>query len=59
MRPFNNLKIMKQDSFRLILKSSVSMYECSGSQFFRTTSKIQSARETFDKSRLVMTLLPT
>ena len=28
----------KQDSFRHILKSSVSMYESSGSQFFRTTT---------------------
>ena len=30
----------KQDSFRHLLKSSASMYECSGSQFFRTTTGI-------------------
>ena len=33
------------------------MYESSGSQFFSTTDRIQSGRETFDKSRLVMTFL--
>ena len=31
----------KQDSFRHIFKSSASMYESSGSQFFRTTTGIQ------------------
>ena len=30
----------KEDSFRQILKSSASMYESSGSQFFRTTTGI-------------------
>ena len=40
----------KQDSFRHILKSSASMYESSGSQFFRTTTRIQSRPDTFDGS---------
>ena len=31
----------KQDSFRHIFKNSASMYESSGSQFFRTTTGIQ------------------
>ena len=47
----------KQDSFRHILKSSASMYESSVSQFFRTTSWIQSRSAAFDESMLVMTLL--
>ena len=33
------------------------MYESSGSQFFRTTTGIQSGPDTFDKSRFVMTFL--
>ena len=33
------------------------MYESSGSQFFRTTTGIQSGPDTFDESRLVMTFL--
>ena len=33
------------------------MYETSGSQFFRTTTGIQSGLGTFGKSRLVMTIL--
>ena len=33
------------------------MYESSGSQFFRTTTGIQSGPEAFDKSRFVMTFL--
>ena len=33
------------------------MYESSGSQFFRTTTGIQSGPDAFDKSRLVMTFL--
>ena len=49
----------KQDSFRHILKSSASMYESSGSQFFRTTTGIQSGPDVFDKSRLVMNLVVT
>ena len=55
MRPSNNLK--KQDSFRQILKSSAGMYERSGSQFFRTTTGIQSGPDDFDKSRFIMTFL--
>ena len=49
----------KQDSFRHILKSSASMYESSGSQFFRTTTEIQSGLDAFDESRFVMTFLTT
>ena len=33
------------------------MYESSGSQFFRTTTGIQSGPDAFDESRLAMTLL--
>ena len=33
------------------------MYESSGSQFFRTTTGIQSGPDAFDDSRLVMTFL--
>ena len=33
------------------------MYESSGSQFFRTTTGIQSGPDAFDGSRLVMTFL--
>ena len=33
------------------------MYERSGSQFFKTTTGIQSGPDTFDKSRLVVTIL--
>ena len=39
----------KQDSFRHLLKSSASMYKGSGSQFFRTTTGIQSGPDTFEK----------
>ena len=39
------------------LKSSVKMYESSGSQFFRTTTGIQSGPEAFDESRFVTTFL--
>ena len=55
MTPSNNLK--KQDSFRDILKSSASMYESSDSQFFRTTTGIQSGPDPFNKSSFVMTFL--
>ena len=51
MRPSNN------DSFRYILKISASMYERSGSQFFRTISGIQAGPDTFDESRFVKTFL--
>ena len=54
MRPSNNLE---NDSFRHILKSSASIYESSGSQFFRTTTGIQSGPDAFDESRFVMTFL--
>ena len=47
----------KQDSFRHLLKSSVSMQESSGSQFFRTTTEIQSGPDAFDKSTFLMTFL--
>ena len=33
------------------------MYESSGSQFFRTTSGIQSGPDAFDESRFIMTFL--
>ena len=33
------------------------MYESSGSQFFRTTTRIQSGPDAFDESRFVMTFL--
>ena len=47
----------KQDSFRHILKSVASIYESLGSQFFRTTTWIQSAPDALHKSSLVMTFL--
>ena len=45
----------KQDSFRHFLKSSASVYENSGSQFFKTTSGKQSGPDVFDESRFVLT----
>ena len=36
-----------QDSFRHILKSSASMYESSGSQFFRISTGIQSGPDNY------------
>ena len=47
----------KLDSLRHILKSSASMYEISNSQFFRTTTEIQSGPDALDESRFVMTFL--
>ena len=47
----------KQYFFRHILKSSASTYKSSGSQFFKTTTGIQSGPDTFDESRFVMTFL--
>ena len=47
----------KQDSFRHLLKSSLSMYNTSGSQFLKNTTGIQSGLEVLDKPRLVMTFL--
>ena len=38
-----------------MLKSSASMYEGSGSQFFRTTTGIQSGPDNFAESTFVMT----
>ena len=46
-----------QDFFRQMLKSSASMYESSGSQFFRTTAEMQSKADIFDKSGLVIIFL--
>ena len=45
----------KYNSFSDILKSSANMYGSSGSQFFRTTTDIQSVPDAFDVSRFVMT----
>ena len=39
------------------MKSLASMYESSGSKFFRTTTGIQSGPNAFDESRFVMTFL--
>ena len=49
MRPSNNLKNN--------LKSSTSMYKDSGSQFFRTTTGIQSGPDPLDESRFIMIFL--
>ena len=54
MRPFNNLERLFQTH---IQESSASMYESSGSQFFRTTTGIQSGPDAFDESRFIMTFL--
>ena len=54
MRPSNNLENNTPSD---ILKSSASMYESSGSQFFRTTTGIQSGMDAFDESRFIMTFL--
>ena len=40
-----------------MLKSSASMYESSGSQFFRTTTGILLGPDALDKSRFAMTFL--
>ena len=53
MRPSNNL----ENSLRHILKSSASMYESSGSQFFKTTTRVQLGPNAFDESRFVITFL--
>ena len=47
----------KHDSFTHILKSLGSVFESSGSQFFKTTTGIQSGRDAFDESRFVMIFL--
>ena len=54
-RPFQQFR--KQNSFWNILNSSASMYESSGSQFFRTTIGIQKSPDAFDESKFVMTFL--
>ena len=46
-----------QDYLGHLLKSSASMYGSSNSQFFRTTTGIQSGPDAFDESRFVMTFL--
>ena len=43
-----------QDSFRKILKSSANIYESSGLQFFRTSTRVKSGPNAFDESRFVM-----
>ena len=48
---------MENKTLSDILKSSTSMYERSGSQFFRTATGIQSGPDTFNESRFFMTLL--
>ena len=47
----------KQDSFRHLLKSLANMQESSGSQFFRTTTGIESGPDGFDKSKFIMIFL--
>ena len=54
MRPTNNLENMTSSD---TLKSWASMYESSGSQFFRTTTGIQSELDALHKSRFIMTFL--
>ena len=47
----------KQDSFRDLLQSSDNMYEKSGSQFFRTTTRIKSGPHAFEGTIMVMAFL--
>ena len=54
MRPSNSLE---NKTLSDILKSSGSIYESSGSQFFRTTTGIQSGPDVLDESRFIMTFL--
>ena len=54
---WNLSTIWKKESLRHLLKSSVTMYESSDSQFFRTTTGMQSQPYTFDESRFIMTFL--
>ena len=54
---FTSSKSGKQASFRHKLKISASMYDSSGSLFFRTPTGIQSGPDTFDESRFVVTFL--
>ena len=54
MRPSNNLE---NKTFSDTLKSSASIYENSGSQFFRTATGAQSGPDAFDESRFAMIFL--
>ena len=47
----------KQDSFRCLLESSASMYESSGSQFFRITTGTQLGPGAYDKLTFFITFL--
>ena len=55
MKPSNNLDSLRH--LRHLLKSSANMQESSGSQFFRTTTGIQSRPDAFDKLRFVTTFV--
>ena len=55
MRPSNNLE--NKTLSRQLLESLASMYESSGSQFFRTNTGIQSGPDAFEESRFIMTFL--
>ena len=55
MRPSKNLENKIPSADRL--KSLASMYERSGSQFFRITTGMQSRPDTFEESRIAMTFL--
>ena len=54
MRPSNNLD---NKTLSDTLKSSASMNESLGSQFFRTTTGLQSGPDTLDESSFIMTVL--
>ena len=54
MRPSNNMENKAPSD---TMKSSASMYESAGSQFFRTTTGIQSGPGASDESRFVMICL--
>ena len=54
MRPSKNLE---NKTLSDTLKSSARMYKGSGSQFFRTTTEIQSEPDSLDESMFVMTFL--
>ena len=54
MRPSNNLE---NETPSHLLKSSTRIYESSGSQFFRTTTGLQTGPDPFDESRFATTFL--
>ena len=56
MRPSNNLE-NNTFSDTYILRGSASIYESLDSQFFRTTTEIQSGPHVFDESSFVMNFL--